>query len=453
MVTAYPLVGRKGDGLAVAAKLKIPRRRTLRRGDEGDDVLWLQTRLASFGYEVGEIDGRFGYLTEDALIEFQREHRLQVDGIAGSRVMAALVEEVPRKRVVHEIRAGERLSDLARTYGASVDAIRWMNRLSGRARLLPGKRLVLRSSHVLAGLPVGANAVVQRTLASQRNSISSIAAYGLVVEGDGSLVGDVDSAALALAKEESWPVVAAVLHEGEGGTGDLVGALTKRKRRRQFFGSLKERLDRREFEGLLLDIGQTSPGRGGGLVAGIAALKKEFPRLPLTVALSPPERGWRALVSDLDYRKVGGCVDRFLLPFHRWECLLDRQGETPHRDLVEGWVARTTRLIPPWKVLLGIPMGACRLAETPEEVGYRTAVAAALERRRRPKADENGYLTFCIDEGEGEGRYILAGRESFSRLITLAYRHRLAGLFLHPVGLEDRRLWEVVSRRLWVERA
>ena len=57
----------RGDGLTLAAKIKLPVwRRKLRRGDEGDDVRWLQSKLASFGYEVGEIDGRFGYLTEDA---------------------------------------------------------------------------------------------------------------------------------------------------------------------------------------------------------------------------------------------------------------------------------------------------------------------------------------------------------------------------------------------------
>src|SRR5690606_39693323 len=76
------------------------KRPSLRRGDEGEDVRELQEKLASFGYPVGEIDGRFGYLTEDALMEFQRDHRLRVDGIAGPQVWAALDAGVPRRRLV-----------------------------------------------------------------------------------------------------------------------------------------------------------------------------------------------------------------------------------------------------------------------------------------------------------------------------------------------------------------
>ena len=93
------------------------------------------------------------------------------------------------------------------------------------------------------------------------------------------------------------------------------------------------------------------------------------------------------------------------------------------------------------------------MTETLKEVGYRAAVAVGLSHKRRPRAEENGFLCFSVDEGEYVGTYILVGREVFSRLITLAYRYRLAGVFLHPVGLEDRRLWDVLSRRLWAERA
>lgn len=442
--------------MTVAAKRRFPGWRSLRRGDEGDDVLWLQERLASFGYEVGEIDGRFGYLTEDALLEFQRDHSLRVDGIAGPEVLAALTGEAPRRRIVHELRQGERLSDLAQAYGTSVDAIRWMNRLNGASRLFPGRQLVLRSSHVMIGLPHGADRSIQRTLASYRRSVSSVAAFSLTIEADGSLSGQLDETVRALAQEENWPLIVSLVHQrdGEPGAGDLVGALSHRKRRRRLLESLKHRFEEREFQGLLLELGPDPFGRGGSLVPGIVALKKEMPQLPLAVAAGPPPRGWRDLLSDPDYRKVGQCADRFLLSLHRWECLLGPKGETPHRELIEAWIGRTVRLIPPWKVLLGVPMGACKVATaTPLEVGYRAAVAAALAQRRRLKPDQHGFLSHSVPEEEGEATYVAVGREAFSRLISLAYRRRLAGVYLHPVGLEDRRLWELVSRRLWVERS
>lgn len=50
----------------------------------------LQRRLVASGYTPGPIDGRYGPMTDRAVIRFQSEHGLQVDGIAGPRTMAAL---------------------------------------------------------------------------------------------------------------------------------------------------------------------------------------------------------------------------------------------------------------------------------------------------------------------------------------------------------------------------
>lgn len=49
----------------------------------------LQRRLANLGYAPGPIDGRYGPLTEEAVIRFQAARHLHVDGIAGPQTMAA----------------------------------------------------------------------------------------------------------------------------------------------------------------------------------------------------------------------------------------------------------------------------------------------------------------------------------------------------------------------------
>jgi peptidoglycan hydrolase-like protein with peptidoglycan-binding domain/TPR repeat protein len=50
----------------------------------------LQRRLAQLGYAPGSIDGRYGRLTEAAVIRFQATHGLVADGIDGTRTSAAL---------------------------------------------------------------------------------------------------------------------------------------------------------------------------------------------------------------------------------------------------------------------------------------------------------------------------------------------------------------------------
>jgi hypothetical protein len=59
-------------------------RRTLKMGDEGDDVEWLQERLSVV------VDGDFGPSTKRALIEFQERQGLTADGIAGAKTLATL---------------------------------------------------------------------------------------------------------------------------------------------------------------------------------------------------------------------------------------------------------------------------------------------------------------------------------------------------------------------------
>ncbi len=57
--------------------------RTLRFKDRGGpDVNQLHELLRSQGYDLGE-EPDYGYLTKDAVRQFQREHGLIADGIAG----------------------------------------------------------------------------------------------------------------------------------------------------------------------------------------------------------------------------------------------------------------------------------------------------------------------------------------------------------------------------------
>ena len=59
-------------------------------GMKGLNVAWLQMRLASKGYQVGNIDGDCGIKTVTAIKTFQREHGLEVDGIAGPATISKL---------------------------------------------------------------------------------------------------------------------------------------------------------------------------------------------------------------------------------------------------------------------------------------------------------------------------------------------------------------------------
>ncbi len=66
---------------------------TLREGDRGDGVKWLQQRLIAAGYlRKSELDGDFGLITLGAVLAFQLKHGLAVDGIVGNATKSKLME-------------------------------------------------------------------------------------------------------------------------------------------------------------------------------------------------------------------------------------------------------------------------------------------------------------------------------------------------------------------------
>ncbi len=63
-----------------------------RKGDSGAMVLWIQEALDDLGYFDGTKSGTYGNNTHDAVQDFQRDHGLSGDGIAGPKTIAAIQE-------------------------------------------------------------------------------------------------------------------------------------------------------------------------------------------------------------------------------------------------------------------------------------------------------------------------------------------------------------------------
>lgn len=61
-----------------------------RFGSRGEEVRQIQTRLKKWGYYSGTVDGIFGTQTQKAVRYFQQKNGLTVDGIAGSKTLAAM---------------------------------------------------------------------------------------------------------------------------------------------------------------------------------------------------------------------------------------------------------------------------------------------------------------------------------------------------------------------------
>ena len=68
---------------------------TLHIGSSGAAVKTLQTNLNKLGYAL-TMDGEFGILTERAVIDYQKRHGLEADGIVGSKTNASITAELKK---------------------------------------------------------------------------------------------------------------------------------------------------------------------------------------------------------------------------------------------------------------------------------------------------------------------------------------------------------------------
>ncbi|PSB06898.1 hypothetical protein C7B76_28860 [filamentous cyanobacterium CCP2] len=65
----------------------------LRPGDSGPDVKCLQDQLRELGYFHHSSTGYYGHITKSAVIAFQRDNGLRVDGVAGPQTLSLLSQQ------------------------------------------------------------------------------------------------------------------------------------------------------------------------------------------------------------------------------------------------------------------------------------------------------------------------------------------------------------------------
>ena len=70
-----------------------PTYKTLRKGDEGPEVVTLQQALTELGYLNGAADGNFGTGTQTAVKKFQEDNKLDAAGIAGKMTQEMLFKK------------------------------------------------------------------------------------------------------------------------------------------------------------------------------------------------------------------------------------------------------------------------------------------------------------------------------------------------------------------------
>lgn len=98
---------------------------TLSRNSKGNDVVTLQKRLYTIGYDITEIDGVFGNETERAVAAFQHDQKISVTGIVNNATWRALKKAKPitgrkisdiKSQPVNTVKGGDKLVGYGKTF-------------------------------------------------------------------------------------------------------------------------------------------------------------------------------------------------------------------------------------------------------------------------------------------------------------------------------------------------
>ncbi len=77
-------------GLLLTLTVTYSQAAVLSLGSRGERVALIQQRLKDWGYYSGDVDGIFGRGTHNAVVRFQRQNNLAVDGQVGKKTAAAM---------------------------------------------------------------------------------------------------------------------------------------------------------------------------------------------------------------------------------------------------------------------------------------------------------------------------------------------------------------------------
>jgi hypothetical protein len=104
----------------------------------GADVERVQRELRKLHIDPGPLDGYYGPATEHAVLRYQRQHRLEVDGVVGPKTWGRLTGKAPTRPPAHDPDAGHPPHLPERLGGGAVD---WMLERRGIGEHPPGSNV------------------------------------------------------------------------------------------------------------------------------------------------------------------------------------------------------------------------------------------------------------------------------------------------------------------------
>lgn len=478
-----------------------PWRRFLRFGMRGRDVALLQEQLSRLGYYTGEIDGVFGILTKDAVRDLQKAHRLRVDGIAGKEVFAVIRSGLAKPVLRHFVARGETCAHIARRYNIPIELLLQANRLPD-PEVHEGQCLDIPVSRLLAYCAGGDDAERSWDSYERRLAfISMVAPRWFTLNADGTITGEPVKRVTALASLADIRVVPVVALgsrllppdrrnqasanasananananpdgdsecerrrererdrtcvSDDAGEATLDAVLMDAAARRAAIKGIAGAAARSRAHGIVLSVSAPGPGDGYAFTSFVRELASVLERDGRDLSLEIPEPGAEgedAGRSPLEYQELARVARQIIVRLHeepeRLAVPAPPASPARARAVLKGMV----RLVPPWKMVLGVPLFGIDFSAAPGAPPMRRAhseIADILDIYKPSvvRAEPGGACMFRYRSFRVNHTVFFMDAASVASCVDLVLKFNMAGLAIADLGDEDPLIWDTFRTR------
>ncbi|MHB1314775.1 MAG: LysM peptidoglycan-binding domain-containing protein [Christensenellales bacterium] len=311
----------------------------------------------------------------DSLFTIARRFGVSADDITAANELGSIPYLVvgqtlliPAKEMAYTAKQGDSVFAIARRFGVPMAGIVRLNNLSEPYLLKPGTVLRIPVEEKNYGT-IEVNAYIEPTTPNPAATINAIGPYltyispfSYTVNADGSLNPIDDTAILSAARRNNIsPLMVVTNFAGDNFSTPIVDAiLTNPAAQQTLINNMLRVIREKGYYGLNIDFERISPANGPAYTAFLKKVMAAFKpqNIPVSVALAPKTSGstegtWHGAH---DYPSIGNTVDFVILMTYEWGW----SGGPPYAvapvDLVEDVIKYAVSVIPPNKIMMGMPL-------------------------------------------------------------------------------------------------
>ncbi len=276
---------------------------------------------------------------------------------------------IPTKETAYTVRPGDSLYSIAKKYGTSAESIARLNSIENPERITPGTILRVPTGSKNYGY-IEVNAYLEPSI-PQRDSIlvnqvgeylTYISPFSYQVRADGSLVSINDETILSQSKKYAIAPLMVITNFADGNFDTNIAdtILYDKKIQDTLFSNVINVMRQKGYYGVNIDFERITPENRGlynaFLKRSVEAFHKQGYVVSTALAPKPSDYETGSWHGAHDYKAHGEIVDFVIIMTYEWGW----SGGPPYAvapvDLVEDVIRYAVSVMPPKKILMGMPL-------------------------------------------------------------------------------------------------